>query len=118
MVDERPQKSQGLGPESTIPPGPGHGLDGNTSYGTPQSESTAVQESDKEDTPTQDHTDNMETAGLSQPGKWSATLRRAWNWKPKPARYDPENPPKFTIWLNMLFGFVSHGPLPLFHAHH
>ncbi|KAK4035036.1 major facilitator superfamily domain-containing protein [Parachaetomium inaequale] len=90
-----------------IPPGPGHGLDGNRSYGTPQSESTAAQESDKENTPTHGHTDDMETAGLSQPGKWSPSFQRAWNWKPKPARYDPENPPKFTIWLNMLFGFAS-----------
>lgn len=38
--------------------------------------------------------------------RWS-TVRRIWNWKPKPARYDARNPPKFTIWLNMLFGFVS-----------
>ncbi|KAK3389725.1 major facilitator superfamily domain-containing protein [Podospora didyma] len=35
------------------------------------------------------------------------TLQRAWRWKPKPARYDPENPPKFTVWMNMLFGFAA-----------
>ncbi|KAK4213082.1 major facilitator superfamily domain-containing protein [Rhypophila decipiens] len=34
-------------------------------------------------------------------------VQRAWNWIPPPARYDPENPPKFTVWLNMLFGFAA-----------
>ncbi|KAK3361115.1 major facilitator superfamily domain-containing protein [Lasiosphaeria ovina] len=33
--------------------------------------------------------------------------RRLWNWKPRPARYDPDNPPKFTVWMNILFGFAS-----------
>ena len=32
-----------------------------------------------------------------------------WQWKPKSARYDPENPPKFTIYLNLLFAIVSWG---------
>ncbi|KAK3306486.1 major facilitator superfamily domain-containing protein [Chaetomium strumarium] len=34
-------------------------------------------------------------------------VRQAWNWKPKPARYDPEKPPEFTVWLNILFAFAS-----------
>ncbi|SPQ23882.1 ae04440a-e43d-42c3-87a7-c3f3272458a3 [Thermothielavioides terrestris] len=38
--------------------------------------------------------------------KWRL-VRRLWDWKPKSARYDPQNPPKFTIWLNLLFGFAS-----------
>jgi hypothetical protein len=36
---------------------------------------------------------------------------RLWRWQPKPARFDPDNPPKFTVWLNILFGFVRY---PLF----
>ncbi|KAK5658269.1 hypothetical protein OQA88_2244 [Cercophora sp. LCS_1] len=32
---------------------------------------------------------------------------RLWNWIPPPARYDVENPPKFTLWLNILFAFAS-----------
>lgn len=51
------------------------------------------------------------TGGTTQTSTTStkqlAPIRRAWNWIPPPARYDPENPPKFTIWLNVLFGFVS-----------
>lgn len=39
---------------------------------------------------------------------WRKTqLQTLWQWKPKAARYDPNHPPKFTIWMNMLFGFVS-----------
>lgn len=34
-------------------------------------------------------------------------IYRIWKWTPKPARYDAVNPPKFTIWLNMLFGFAA-----------
>lgn len=30
-----------------------------------------------------------------------------WNWKPKPAQYDPDNPPKFSLALNLLFAFVG-----------
>jgi hypothetical protein len=33
--------------------------------------------------------------------------RRLYEWKPRPARYDSENPPKFTLFLNILFAFVS-----------
>src|SRR5688572_10376563 len=44
--------------------------------------------------------------------KKCSAIRRLWNWKPKPARYDAENPPKFTIWLNMLFGFGELIPCP------
>jgi hypothetical protein len=39
-------------------------------------------------------------------------VRRIWNWKPRPARYDPEDPPEFTVWLNILFGLVSPSPTP------
>ena len=60
--------------------------------------------------PTPGDTEGSELQSLSRPEKWN-TLQRAWNWKPSPARYDPENPPKFTIWLNVLFGFVCHHPL-------
>lgn len=35
--------------------------------------------------------------------------RRVWNvvsWTPKRCRWDPEDPPKFSLGLNLLFGFV------------
>lgn len=35
------------------------------------------------------------------------TLWRIASWTPKRCRWDPENPPKFTLALNLLFGFVS-----------
>jgi hypothetical protein len=87
-------------------PGPGHGQRGK---GTPQPENEADEKSASDNAPNINGIDD--TAVLSAPGstKWSP-LRRAWEWKPKPARYDPDNPPKFTIWLNMLFGFVSDYP--------
>ena len=44
-------------------------------------------------------------ANETRAGQWG-TILRLWNWKPKPARYDVKNPPKFTIWLNLLFAFV------------
>lgn len=36
--------------------------------------------------------------------------RKFWTfitWTPKRCRWDPENPPKFSMALNLLFGFVS-----------
>jgi hypothetical protein len=39
-------------------------------------------------------------------------IRQIWEWKPKPARYDPKNPPEFTLFLNLLFGFVSRPKYP------
>lgn len=35
------------------------------------------------------------------------TLWRVVSWTPKRCRWDPENPPRFTLALNLLFGFVS-----------
>ncbi|RKU48874.1 hypothetical protein DL546_008274 [Coniochaeta pulveracea] len=32
---------------------------------------------------------------------------RLYEWKPKPTRYDPENPPKFTLGLNILFAITT-----------
>ncbi len=40
----------------------------------------------------------------------NAAARRVWNvitWTPKRCRWDPKNPPKFNMGLNLLFGFVS-----------
>lgn len=34
------------------------------------------------------------------------TLQR-WGWTPNTARYDPNNPPKFTLALNLLFAIVG-----------
>ena len=36
------------------------------------------------------------------------TLWRIISWTPKRCRWDPESPPKFTLALNLLFGFVGH----------
>lgn len=47
-------------------------------------------------------------------GETKQRLLGLWNWIPPPARYDVENPPKFTLWLNILFAFVR---LPLFCEH-
>jgi len=36
--------------------------------------------------------------------------RKCWKlvtWTPKRCRWDPEDPPKFSMGLNLLFGFVS-----------
>jgi hypothetical protein len=36
--------------------------------------------------------------------------RASWNfvaWTPKRCRWDPDSPPKFSLGLNLLFGFVS-----------
>lgn len=41
---------------------------------------------------------------------WKDHVRQLWKWTPPPARYDPDNPPKFTVWINLLFAFVSHQP--------
>jgi hypothetical protein len=38
-------------------------------------------------------------------------LQRLWKvltWSPKRCRWDPKNPPKFSMGLNLLFGFVSY----------
>lgn len=40
----------------------------------------------------------------------SGLIPRAWafiTWTPKRCRWDPENPPPFSLPLNLLFGFVS-----------
>ena len=47
---------------------------------------------------------NGDATGQTQ--KWKR-IQRIWTYTPKPARYDPQNPPKFTIWINILFSFVS-----------
>ncbi|KAK3338079.1 major facilitator superfamily domain-containing protein [Neurospora tetraspora] len=38
---------------------------------------------------------------------WKNRFQTLWHWKPKAARYDPDNPPEFTMWINILFGFAS-----------
>jgi len=40
----------------------------------------------------------------------NAFARRCWNfvtWTPTRCRWDPDDPPKFSMALNLLFGFVS-----------
>lgn len=45
-------------------------------------------------------------ANEPQPPRLSL-IRRTWEWKPKPARYDLDDPPKFSLSLNLLFSFVG-----------
>jgi hypothetical protein len=69
--------------------------------------------SKKESTQPQTEAEVVGRIGVLPSTKWKWILlliRQAWNWKPPPARYDADNPPKFTIWLNLLFGFVFHHP--------
>jgi len=40
-------------------------------------------------------------------GEMAQRARRVILWTPKRCRWDPENPPKFTLALNLLFGFVG-----------
>ncbi|KAH8912071.1 MFS general substrate transporter [Coniochaeta sp. PMI_546] len=37
----------------------------------------------------------------------AGAIRRIWHWKPSTTRYDPNNPPKFTVWLNILFALAG-----------
>ena len=94
-----PEPDQGSGSN----PGRSNGQHGK---GIPQPGNETDEKSASDSTPITSGIDDDATLDVPESTKWS-TLRRAWEWKPKPARYDPENPPKFTIWLNMLFGFVS-----------
>merc|ERR1711939_271572 len=60
---------------------------------------------------------NGSTSGLSDDEKRrftqirdSDTFRKIWNvvsWTPKRCRWDPESPPKFSMGLNLLFGFAA-----------
>src|SRR5690349_3052528 len=129
MSDEKTPQCQGTDQgtdvtdhesSSTPEPTPEHDGKGTprvTSEATSKATSEAAQGSDGGDISHRDATNDVETADVSQQEKWG-TIRRAWRWKPKPARYDPKNPPKFTIWLNILFGFVRrhHPPFTSPHA--
>ncbi|KAK4454468.1 major facilitator superfamily domain-containing protein [Podospora aff. communis PSN243] len=50
---------------------------------------------------------SVETLTTSQHPKWRQLFNRAQAWTPAPARYDPSNPPKFTVWINILFAYAS-----------
>ncbi|KAL2120304.1 hypothetical protein VTJ04DRAFT_4330 [Mycothermus thermophilus] len=39
-------------------------------------------------------------------------LQQAWHWKPKPARYDVDNPPVFSVSLNVLFAVLANRSIP------
>jgi hypothetical protein len=78
--------------------------------GSPGSGPDTAQGSEKESTQPQTYIENVEATRVHSSRQWKSIFRQAWNWKPKPARYDPDNPPKFTIWLNLLFGFVFYSP--------
>lgn len=42
---------------------------------------------------------------------WKTIVRRTLDWTPRPSRYDVNNPPEFTVWLNVLFALVSDFPV-------
>jgi hypothetical protein len=44
----------------------------------------------------------------SQSGFLASVMRKA-AWVPKRCRYDPEDPPEFSLPMNILFGVVSYG---------
>lgn len=53
--------------------------------------------------------------GSPEKSSWKAVVRRTWDWTPRPSRYDVNNPPEFTVWLNVLFAFVSNLPVLGYH---
>lgn len=64
-------------------------------------------------------TSSQDGNGTSSPGTLEETGQntllakaiKAWNWIPQRCRYDPENPPNFTLALNILFAFVCYNLL-------
>ncbi len=62
---------------------------------------------DTEEFPTDQ--DSTEKKNLERLRK-NVAVKRVWSiitWMPERCRWDPENPPKFNMRLNFLFGFVS-----------
>ena len=110
MSDEKTSQGQGTDQGSLSTPE----LADDGGKGSQRSTSGTAEDFDRENTPNRGN--DVEAAAASSSGKWQI-IRRAWNWKPKPARYDPSNPPRFTIWLNLLFGFVSPHPIFDFFTH-
>lgn len=56
------------------------------------------------------HTSSDEGVDVTEadgPRRGVSLFSMIWDWKPKPAQYDPENPPKFSLALNLLFAFVG-----------
>lgn len=52
----------------------------------------------------------MEPSGESHRGKMSILARPLFDfifWTPRRCRYDPDNPPQFTLLMNMLMGLVG-----------
>ncbi|KAH6631480.1 major facilitator superfamily domain-containing protein [Chaetomium tenue] len=103
MANEKTQQTPG--PDQGLGSNPGPD-DGQHEKGTPQPRNKTDEKPGNHTTPTASAIEDTAAPDVPESTKRSA-LRRAWEWKPKPARYDPENPPKFTIWLNMLFSFAA-----------
>ncbi len=107
MADDKTQPIQGVDQTMESIPAANHEPQEKETRPSNHDESTNHL-SDGDNTPSQGESDHSAPPKEPPPsGKWSNKLLRAWNWKPKPARYDPANPPEFTLWLNVLFGFVS-----------
>lgn len=103
MVDDKTQPARGV--EQTLLSIPTPSQEKETR--ADDDETTTNNLSDGDNTPSQGESSHADPPkGPPPSGKWTNRLRRAWSWKPKPARYDPANPPEFTLWLNVLFGFV------------
>ncbi|KAK3292124.1 major facilitator superfamily domain-containing protein [Chaetomium fimeti] len=105
MTNDKTQQSPASGQGSESNPRPDHEQPGKGTP-SPQPGTETDEKSARDNKPTASRIDDTPASGVPESTKWS-TLQRVWNWKPKAARYDPENPPEFTIWLNMLFGFAS-----------
>ncbi|OIW31632.1 MFS general substrate transporter [Coniochaeta ligniaria NRRL 30616] len=51
--------------------------------------------------------DTVSTAETETRPVKEGAIRQIWHWKPSATRYDPDNPPKFTVGLNILFALAG-----------
>jgi len=60
-------------------------------------------------TPEDSNDSDNDTKSLSQPKRFAAFRRTyaAVTYTPKRCRWDPDDPPGFSIWMNLLFGFAG-----------
>jgi hypothetical protein len=62
----------------------------------------------KMDTSSEGGTSDEDARNVSPPTqiKRPGLAKRLWKWQPASVRYDQENPPKFTLLMNLVFSFV------------
>ncbi len=57
---------------------------------------------------TSENDDDLEEVDLGvERGVGQEKWKRLLLWQPPRTRWDERNPPRFTVWINLLFGFVS-----------